>query len=228
MKNCINCREQKSLTEFTKNKRTKDGLERRCRLCSNKRNKASYEKHKAKRLEKCAEYRENNKEYYREKVANWFKNNPDYAKEWSKTNPGASAQWYRDNPDKRRDQKRRYDRKRRAKDPMYKLSQNMRSRLWHFLKNKGWNKSSQTYQLIGCSWVELYDHLQKQLEPWMNESNYGKCIPGQSNIGWDIDHIIPIAGAKNEEDLVKLCHYTNLKPVCSNYNRYIKRDRLQN
>ena len=228
MKKCINCNEQKSITDFAKNKRTKDGLERRCKLCSNEYSKASYEKHKSKRLKKCAEYRESNRDYYQEKIANWWKNNPDYEKEWRRDNPKASTQWYRDNPEKRRAQKQRYEKKRRAQDPMYKLRSNMRARIWHFLKSKGWNKVSKTHKLIGCDWTELYGYLQNQLEPWMNESNYGKCIPGQSNMGWDIDHIVPLASAKTEEDIIKLCHYTNLQPLCSNYNRYIKRDRLQN
>ena len=226
MKKCINCNEQKSITDFAKNKRTKDGFERRCKLCSNEYSRASYEKHKSKRLKKYAEYREINKDYYREKIADWWKNNPDYEKKWRTDNPGASTQWYRDNPEKRRAQKQRYDKKRRAQDPMYKLRSNMRARIWHFLKNKGWSKPSHTYELIGCSWLELYNHLQNQLEVWMNESNYGKCIPGQPNVGWDIDHIIPLASAETEEDLIRLCHYTNLQPICSNYNRYIKRDQL--
>ena len=100
MKKCINCNEQKSITDFAKNKRTKDGLERRCKLCSNEYSKASYEKHKSKRLKKCAEYRESNRDYYQEKIANWWKNNPDYEKEWRRDNPKASTQWYRDNPEK--------------------------------------------------------------------------------------------------------------------------------
>jgi hypothetical protein len=44
------------------------------------------------------------------------------------------------------------------------------------------------------------------------------------NIEWDLDHIIPISSAKTKEDLIKLNHYTNLQPLCSCYNRYIKRD----
>jgi hypothetical protein len=30
---------------------------------------------------------------------------------------------------------------------------------------------------------------------------------------WHIDHIIPLASAKTEEEMIKLCHYTNLQPL---------------
>mgnify|MGYP002132731409 FL=1 len=30
---------------------------------------------------------------------------------------------------------------------------------------------------------------------------------------WHIDHIIPLNSAQTEEDLYKLCHYSNLQPL---------------
>ena len=54
-----------------------------------------------------------------------------------------------------------------------------------------------------------------------------KCKVEYENNGWDIDHIIPLTSAINEEDLIKLNHYTNLKPLCSKINRDIKRNNLE-
>ena len=38
----------------------------------------------------------------------------------------------------------------------------------------------------------------------MNWINHGE---------WHIDHIIPLASAKNEKELIKLCYYRNLQPL---------------
>ena len=36
--------------------------------------------------------------------------------------------------------------------------------------------------------------------------------------GWHIDHITPLSLAKTEDDVHKLCHYTNLQPLWCNEN----------
>lgn len=35
---------------------------------------------------------------------------------------------------------------------------------------------------------------------------------------WDIDHIIPLASAKDEKELIALGHYKNLQPLWSKEN----------
>ena len=52
----------------------------------------------------------------------------------------------------------------------------------------------------------------------MSWENYG--------VVWDIDHIIPLSTALTEEDVLKLNHYTNLQPLDSYINRFVKRDKL--
>jgi hypothetical protein len=61
----------------------------------------------------------------------------------------------------------------------------------------------------------------------MNWDNYGNPKDGmlEYNKTWDIDHITPTSSAITEEELIKLNHYTNLKPLCSKFNRHIKRDK---
>ena len=59
----------------------------------------------------------------------------------------------------------------------------------------------------------------------MSWDNYG-LYNGDLNYGWDVDHIIPLSSANTEEELINLCHYTNLQPLCSHTNRYIKRDNI--
>ena len=57
----------------------------------------------------------------------------------------------------------------------------------------------------------------------MSWENHG-LYDGNYNYGWDIDHIIPLASAITEDETIKLCHYTNLQPLCSRINRNEKRD----
>ncbi len=58
----------------------------------------------------------------------------------------------------------------------------------------------------------------------MNWNNAGVYKKNSFNVGWDIDHIIPLSTAKTEEELLKLCYYSNTQPLCSKINRDIKRD----
>jgi hypothetical protein len=53
--------------------------------------------------------------------------------------------------------------------------------------------------------------MEKQFKNEMTWENYGFY-------GWHIDHIIPLSSAKNEEELYKLCHYTNLQPLWAKEN----------
>ena len=59
----------------------------------------------------------------------------------------------------------------------------------------------------------------------MNWDNYGNPKDGilKPNKSWDIDHIIPTSLAKTEEDVIRLNHYSNLRPLCSYINRVVKR-----
>lgn len=59
---------------------------------------------------------------------------------------------------------------------------------------------------------------------WENRGLYN----GDFDYGWDIDHIIPLSSANNEEDVIKLNHYKNLQPLCSKTNRDIKKDNYSN
>ena len=77
---------------------------------------------------------------------------------------------------------------------------------------------------VGCDIDFFIQHIESQFEPWMNwenRSKFGcKVIPNQT---WDIDHIIPLHTSNNLDDIIRLNHYTNLRPLCSYNNRFVKR-----
>jgi hypothetical protein len=84
-------------------------------------------------------------------------------------------------------------------------------------------KQNKTSDILGCTFEEFKLYLESKFEDWMTWENRG-LYNGEFNYGWDIDHIIPTSSAKTEEEIIKLNHYTNLQPLCSKINRYIKRD----
>jgi len=85
-------------------------------------------------------------------------------------------------------------------------------------KCKGLEKPMRTTEILGCSIIEFKEHLESQFEEWMSFGNHGK-YNGEYNFGWDIDHIIELKTAKTEDDIIKLNHYTNLRPLDSKINR---------
>ena len=100
--------------------------------------------------------------------------------------------------------KNQYKKDRKKNDPFFRLKENLRRRLRSALKSKSWRKTTKFYQYIGCTLEEFKLYLEAKFTEGMTWDNYGK---------WHIDHIIPMDSANTEEELIKLCHYTNLQPL---------------
>ena len=94
-------------------------------------------------------------------------------------------------------------------DPIFKMNHNIRCRIREFLSLNKFTKKNKTKNIIGCSQFELRIFLEKKFTYGMNWENYGE---------WHIDHIIPLSSAKNEEEIYKLCHHTNLQPLWAKDN----------
>lgn len=99
---------------------------------------------------------------------------------------------------------REYEKERYHSDSKYRLTKNIRSRTLSAFKALGVKKETKTMSMLGCTIDELKDHIESLFTDGMNWENQGQ---------WHIDHIIPISSAKNNEDLMKLSHYTNLQPM---------------
>ncbi len=101
-------------------------------------------------------------------------------------------------------------------DPVYRLKRCVSTKLPTMFKHKGWKKNSSSEKLIGCSFEFAKKWIEKKFKSGMSWENYGK---------WHIDHIIPLASAKTEVDLISLCHYTNLQPLWA-IDNIQKRDKI--
>lgn len=205
----------------------------KCKKCfaeyKAKHNKNSYEKYKEKRILNQRKYHDTNKDTINEK-RRLNKDIEKLKKEQQKKylkNRDVYIQnakiYYENNKEYLNKKKAERYRERIKNDPLFKLKKNISALIRSKIKNKGYTKSSRTHEILGCSFEEFKQYLESKFEPWMTWDNYGK-YNGQPNYGWDIDHIKPLASAKIEELIISLNHYTNLQPLCSYYNRDIKRD----
>jgi hypothetical protein len=148
-----------------------------------------------------------------ENKQNWRKNNPEeYKKQnkdyWDRTKDVQSQKkkvWIKNN----REKYNSYWTNRKNLDPEFKLLMNMRSRLCGYLKKLNITKTNKTFEIVGCSPEFLKEHLESQFKDGMSWENRSK---------WHIDHIIPLSSAKTEDELYKLCHYTNLQPLWAEEN----------
>lgn len=166
-------------------------------------------------LDKKKVYYQNNKEEILEKVKKYGIENKEKISILKK-------EYGKNNKKKIREYKNRYHKERLETDTLYKLYHTTRHRIKSTIKNNNYTKKSKTHEIVGCTFEELKTYFESKFESWMNWNNHG-LYNGQINYGWDIDHIIPISSAKTEEELFKLFHYTNLQPLCSYTNRYIKK-----
>ena len=206
MKICAKCGLEKELNEFGKLKCSKDGLNYSCKVCSNNRS---------------SKYRQDNPEKILKLTRDWCKKNPEWVynrhkkyrldntdklnenkKKWLDTNP-EKRKLYRENYKPRKQVQRK---ERRQTDVVFKLVNNVRSRIYKYLKILNITKKNTTFDIVGCTPEELKIHIENQFTEGMLWGNHGQ-------FGWHIDHILPLDSAKTEDDIYKLCHYTNLQPL---------------
>ena len=114
---------------------------------------------------------------------------------------------------KARKQANKYKKDRRKTDIYYKLTENLRHRVWNCLKLKHGSKNQKTMDLVGCSPDQLKTYLEKKFTDGMTWDNYGFY-------GWHIDHIIPCDSFDlTDPSQQKICfHYTNLQPLWAKDN----------
>jgi uncharacterized protein YdiU (UPF0061 family) len=166
--------------------------------------------------EKQKLYYQKNKERIKERVKQYRKDNKDKIK-------NSKKQYRESNIDKIKQYANQYRNEKKKTNPVYKLKENIRNTIKKSIKKGGFKKLSRTEQILGCSYDDFKTHIESLWEPWMNWDNYG-LYNGELNYGWDIDHKISLSNGKCEIDIIKLNHYTNLQPLCSKINRYIKKD----
>lgn len=190
MKICSYCKIEKDTSYFAKHKNTKDKLKHQCKSCEkdyrdkNKdKTKANYQKNKKIISEKQKLYRLENYNKIIERERNYDKKN--------------------------RLVRNLYKQNRRNTDFLFKLICNIRNLIGISFRKNGYNKDSKTNKILGCTYEEFKQHLEKQFTEGMSWDNQGE---------WHLDHIYPVSLAKTEEEIIKLNHYTNFQPLWAEEN----------
>ena len=144
------------------------------------------------------EYRKNNLQKKREADRNYYLNNKDKFKRYqeeNKQNILINA--------------KKYQKHKRSTDAFYRLKGDVRNRINIGIRFNGYKKSKRTIEYLGCSYNYYKDYLESMFKDGMSWDNRTE---------WHIDHIIPLASANTEEELIKLFHYTNTQPLWAEEN----------
>lgn len=230
-KTCSKCGETKEVSEFGERRNV-------CKKCVSIQRKdykkKYYQENKEFVLHQCKTYRESNRDKKRESDKKYREKNRDKMVEYlrnyyqinKQTHCVRSKAYYNENKEWLKTKMKEYSelnkeaiaintKERLMVDPIFKAAKLMRRHVYRALKIHDIPKNSPTEQILGCTYDELVNHLE--------DNNYGFTITEK---GVDVDHIIPMSVATTEEEVLKLCHYTNLQLLPSHYNRYVKKDKV--
>lgn len=196
------------------------------------------------------EWRKNNRDKIREQNRKYREANPEKIKEshkeWRDKNRERlneqQKERYKENPQAFKDRKDRYvsshldqvkesrhrykvenrqkctdyERTKRQTDPVYRFRTSFTCLIRGYLRKKGYTGSKKTWDVVGCDFETFLAYITSQFEEGMSLENYGHGAGC-----WNIDHKIPICTAETDEDLERLNHYANLRPMWAsdNYKR---------
>jgi len=194
MRTCNYCKTEKPLTEFAKDKSRPLGHSYRCKDCTQE---VFMEKYYKKSLtERKGKY--NN--YYKERYANM-------SEEEKQLQLQKTYQWQKENKDKIAGYKRKY----RKENPIFRLKENIRTRINLSLKGK--NKGISTAKLLGCSIDDYKLYLERKFDNKMTWENYGTY--------WEIDHIQELHKFDLTDKIQQkqAFHFTNTQPLTIKENR---------
>lgn len=188
---CPRCSTEKLISEFSKNKLTKDGLQSACKECKRK------EQIKTKL---------DNPEKLKEIYQRWYSKDINKKKHYIRT-----KQYSNNHPEVLKKAIRKwklktdYDNQRYKNDTNFKIKSILRSRIYEALK--GNIKKSSSTKLLGCSIQNYKKYIESQFKPEMNWNNWGQI--------WEIDHKLSCSNFNLSKlgEQKKCFNYKNTQPL---------------
>ena len=166
------------------------------------------EKRKAYHAANAEKVRERQRQRYWSNLEKYRLLNKKSAKKNRSKNTARERDWRKKNKDKVRGYHLRHVKKKLLEDDLFRLQQNVRTRICSVLAKSFVSKDSRTLTFVGCTAAELRQYLQSKFLPGMTWDNRGRH-------GWHIDHIIPLSkfDLADPEQQASAFHYTNLQPL---------------
>lgn len=213
---CKCCLIEKPLEEFRI--RSDNGKHKNiCKKCENKKHKEYVLLHKDLEKKIRQNYYKNNKDKVLKKMKEYYLNNKEEIsfrrKEIRKKNKDHINELARIRNKKNRKKLSAKEKERWEKDLLFRFKKTIRNNIRDSFEKNKYIKKESTKKIIGCEYDFFLKHLLQTYK-----KNYG--------YDWDkieevhIDHIVPLCTAHNEEDVKKLCHYTNLQLLKAKDNLY--------
>lgn len=186
---CSKCCKEKPVEEFYVKKDSKDGYRPDCIDC----------------------VKEHKKKYngrYKDRVSKWYYENKETtiqrSKEWKENNPERNRELNKQSDKRRRPLISKYRRERYHSDNLFRLKDGIAKLIGNSFRKKGYSKKSKTNEILGIDYNGFMKHIESQFIDGMSWDNRGE---------WELDHIIPVSLGKGEEEIIRLNHYSNFRPL---------------
>jgi hypothetical protein len=95
-------------------------------------------------------------------------------------------------------------------DDVFAMKVRLRNLIRNSFRKQGYTKfNMKTESIVGMNYNNFKEYMESKFVNGMSWTNRGE---------WHIDHIIPLSSATSQEEIIKLCHYTNLQPLWAKDN----------
>ena len=207
---CCTCKASKPLSNFSRDKSTKDGLNPRCKICKNAQDKAYREANKDKKHAADKAYYDANSHKIRERARTWYLENTERARasrrNWHVANLEAVKEmhkkWSEKNKEKMRQYMNDYIKNKYKTNLNYRIKSMLNGRIRHCIR-----KNKSTLDILACDLQTFKEWLQSQFDEKMTWENMGAY--------WVLDHVTPCASFdfENPEQVEKCFLWENIRPM---------------
>lgn len=101
------------------------------------------------------------------------------------------------------------EKERRKTDKFFAFKKDLKRKITKSLQKNNYQRSEKIEQILGCTYDFFINHIEKQ---------FLKGMTWENRKDWHLDHIIPISTALCCDDVIKLNHFTNLRPIWAKDN----------